>query len=156
MTTYTPTWILVADASRARLFQYSGFGAEIEQLKEWDHPKSRARNSELVTDRPGRVMQSHGGPHGGHGSHSGMEPHTAPKDVEHEVFARQLTDELGKGLRENAYGRLILVANPAFLGTLRQVSDEQVHKHTVASVAKDYTSLPLRELQNQLSDVIHS
>ena len=156
MTTYTPTWILVADASKARLFKYDGFGAEIELLKQWEHPGSRVKNSELATDRPGRINQSHVQPHAGHGSKSGMEPELSPKEVEHEHFARELADELTKGLSGNAYSRLILAANPRFLGTLRSVADEQVRKHIVASVSKDYTALPAKALEQELATVLYN
>lgn len=155
-TTYDPTWILVADASRARLFKYAGFGAALEELAAWQHPKSRARNSELMADRPGRVAQSHAGPHPGHGSRSGMEPDLSARDQEHVHFARELAAELAKGLHSKAYGQLVLVANPEFLGTLRHVSDEQVLKHTIASVDKDYTALPTRDLEDKLKPLFHA
>lgn len=155
MTTYTPTWILVADASRARLFKYDGFGTAIELLKEWEHPGSRAKNCDLATDRPGRMVQSHVQPHPGHGSKSGMEAELSPKEVEHEHFARELAGELTKGLSGNAYSRLVLAANPRFLGTLRSVADEKVRKHIIASVSKDYTALPVRALEQELAPVLY-
>lgn len=154
MATYAPTWILIADASRARLFQYDGFGTALALLKEWTHPESRAKNHDLVTDRPGRVAQSHGGPHPGHGSRSGMEPHTSPVQIEHERFARELQDELSRGLDRHACNRFILVANPEFLGMLRHVADVQVLKRIASTLDKDYTMLPIKELQRHLSTLL--
>lgn len=154
MTAYSPTWVLVADAARARLFQYDGFGAPIRLLKEWMHPDSRARNQDLVTDRPGRVMQSR--PTAEHGSRSSMEPDLSPKRVEHERFARELQSELDQGIGKNAYGRLILVANPEFLGTLRHVASPQVVKHTVASLDKDFTMLGIVELEQRLAHILYA
>jgi protein required for attachment to host cells len=149
-----PTWILVADASRARLFQHELFGSPLKQLQEWDHQPSRARNQDLASDRPGRVMQSHAAPGRG-GSRSGIEPDLPPKEVEQEHFARALAAILDKGRGDNAYRRLVLVASPSFLGTLRRVVDEQVHKHIVASVDKDYTAFSPKELELYLGSVIH-
>src|SRR5262245_52884122 len=134
MTTYSPTWILVAGASQARLFKYDGFKTPIQPLREWEHPQSRARNQDLASDRPGRVTQSHAGPHPGKGSKSGMEAELTPKKVEHERFARELAAELDKIAAEDTMARFVLVANPEFLGQLRQVESEQVRKHTVASL----------------------
>lgn len=156
MTAYNPTWVLVADAARARLFQYDGFGASIKQLKEWTHADSRARNQDLVTDRPGRVMQSRPRPQAGHGSRSGMEPALPPKRMEHERFAREIQSELEQGLDKNAYGRLVIVANPEFLGTLRHVASPQVVKHTVASLDKDYTMMGIVELEQRLAPILHA
>ena len=48
-----------------------------------------------------------------------MEPGLSPKEAEHERFARQLTQELLARLDQDAYGQLVLVANPDFLGMLR-------------------------------------
>jgi protein required for attachment to host cells len=157
MTTHNiPTWVLVADAARARLFRYDDVRTAIEPLKEWEHPGSRAKNQDLVTDRPGRTNQPHLTPKVGHGSGSAMEAELSPKETEQEVFARLLASELARGLSEHAYGRLILVANPRFLGMLRRVADEQVRKHIVSSVSKDYTMLPVRELEQQLAPVMHA
>jgi protein required for attachment to host cells len=146
----------VADAARARLFQYDGFGIPLKMLKEWQHAESRAKIQDLVTDRPGRVMQSHSAPHPGHGSRSGTEPEVSPKRLEHEHFARQLIDELDHGLGKNAYGRLILIANPEFLGLLRRAASSQVLKRTVASLDKDYTMLPIKELEQHLTPLLRS
>lgn len=153
------TWILVSDASRARLFVGQKKNQPWTLLESIDHPESRAKGKDLVTDRPGRVAQSggsnsSGGPGSpGKGSRSGMEPPTSPKEVEHEQFARFLADFLAKGLREQAYSSILLVANPHFLGLLRTMMDEQVKKHVKATVDKDYTSLHQKELQERLADV---
>jgi protein required for attachment to host cells len=150
MTAYYPTWILVADASRARLFNCDGSGSDLKMLKEWDHPQSRAKNQELQSDRPGRTAQSHVGLYPKHGSKSAMEPDVLPKRLEHEHFARQLADVLDKGLAQHLYDRLILVANPEFLGILRRVMAAQLLKHVVASIDKDYSTLTPRKLHQHL------
>lgn len=154
-----PTWILVADASRARLFSKDRIAKNgLHELKVYSHPESRAKNLELVTDRPGRMAQSsagngHGpGAGGAHGARSGMEPDMTPKEVEHELFARELCADLLRGLSDHAYDDLVLVANPQFLGTLRQVVDTQVQKRVSATVDKDYTMLKPQELEEHLAE----
>ncbi len=153
---YAPIWILVAGASRARLFQYAGFGRPLETIREWEHPESRAKNHDLVTDRPGRVMQSRVGPHPGHGSRSGMEPRLPAKEVEHEHFARQLTQELLTNLNQDAYEQLIMIASPDFLGMLRSLASERVLKRTIACLDKDYTSLTAEDLAQNLAPIFHA
>ncbi len=155
MTTLNSTWVLVADASRARLFRYDGSNAALQIVKEWDHPTSRLRNQDLISDRPGRVTQSRGqsraGAYSEHGSKSGIEPDLPPKRLEHEHFARMLAAVLAKGLAQHLYGRLLLVASPEFLGILRQVLGAQVLKHVVASIGKNYSTLTSRELTQCLT-----
>lgn len=155
MTTYSLTWILIADSARARLFQYDGFGAPLALLKEWKHPGAHPTSHGSSPEAAEHAAPSHGGPHPGHSSRTGMERDMSPKRAEHEHFAQQLQQELRLGLDQGAYGRLILVANPEFLGILRQTAPAQVLKHLVASVDKDYTMMPVKELEHHLAPILH-
>lgn len=154
------TWVLISDAARARLFEAVDHGQKFNLVKSFDHPDSRTPNRELVTDRPGRAQQSSGpsghsvGSNPSKGNRSAMEPHIDPKTEEHQVFARELAEELEKGLNRHAYGHLILAAGPQFLGMLRESLDEQVKKHVTASLDKDYTHMDTRELQERLSGMM--
>jgi Protein required for attachment to host cells. len=47
------TWILIANAGEARLFANLGPNKGLKLLKKMDHPASREKASELVSDRPG-------------------------------------------------------------------------------------------------------
>ena len=156
------TWILISDASRARLFASEGEGRPMKLVQSFEHPASRATNQELVSDRPGRTQQSaapagHGPGGGGASSNrSAMEPMTTPKMVEHEHFARELADALYKGMTSNAYSDLVLAAPPQFLGTLREVLEEPVRKRVTVSLDKDYTQLDERTLGERLQAALGS
>ncbi len=68
-------WVLVADASRARIFSVPEKDGKPWTLeKEFEHPESRAKATDLTTDVPGRVKQSFG-----QGSRPAMEEPTDPK-----------------------------------------------------------------------------
>jgi hypothetical protein len=60
-------WILLADAASARLYASAGRPGDWTLLREFAHPESRMRPSELLSDKPGRVKQSAG-------SRAAMEP----------------------------------------------------------------------------------
>jgi len=47
------TWILVANASTARLYVNHGAKKGMQLVKELFHPESRSKASNLVADRPG-------------------------------------------------------------------------------------------------------
>ncbi|MBI4515832.1 MAG: host attachment protein [Deltaproteobacteria bacterium] len=143
------TWILISDASRARLFSTSGKLKPWALVREFDHPESRAKGLEIMADKPGRVKQSMGS-----GSRPAMAPPTPPKEVEAEHFAQQLAGVLADGHGHNAYARLILVAPPWFLGLLRKVLSAPVSKRIVASLDKDYTQLHQRDLPERLAEVL--
>lgn len=144
--TYT-TWILLSNASRARLLARQDTARSVSVIEELIHPASREKGMDLVSDRPGRVQQS-AGTH----ERSAMEPPTPPKEVEAERFARALAERLERGLNEHAFSRLVLVAPPHFLGLLRQQLGKEVAKCLVMSLDKDYTLVDLRELPDLLPE----
>ncbi len=139
------TWILVSDASRARIFAFDkedGPWALVEQV---ENPLGRARTSDLVSDRAGRTGQ------GGHGSRTpALEGHTDPAEHESHRFAEKLCHVLQKGFDEHRFAGLVLVAPPRFLGYLRGVLREPVLRHVTRSVDKDYTHHEERDLRKLL------
>src|SRR5690349_581307 len=90
-------WIVVCDASRARVFKQRGRTGGYDLVQEIAHPESRAHVRDLVTDATGRkpVGAPLGGSYGGrsvslgHGR-IGAAPRSDPKEVEAMKFAREL------------------------------------------------------------------
>ncbi|MDD3354472.1 host attachment protein, partial [Zoogloea sp.] len=105
------TWILVANASLARLYAHLGPKQGLQLVKEITHPESRMRNADLSSDRAGQ-MQAAGS---GHGARAQQTP---PKLHAARSFAQQLAKELYLGRSRNLFKRAILVAPPAFMGML--------------------------------------
>jgi Protein required for attachment to host cells len=85
---------VLADAATARVYVRPE-RRNWTLLAELTHPQSRAKDSELLSDKPGRVKQSAG-------SRSGMERHTPRKDVEITKFAREIAKTLDDGVGHNA------------------------------------------------------
>ena len=138
------TWILVTNASSGRILRNTGPNKGLEMVKEFDHPQSREKNSDLVTDRPGH-NQGHGN---GHGSYV---PATTPKEHEADIFALELARELETGRVAKEYERLVLVAPPAFLGQLNQRLNAPVKALVSDKLEKDYTRATNKELAQHLS-----
>jgi len=143
------TWILVCNASRARVFSTPGRGRPWTLVRELNHPESRLKGQAISADKPGRVQQSAGA-----GSRPAMEPSTPVKEVEAQRFAELLAKVAEDGHGHNTYARLLLVAPPHFLGLVRQALPEQVRKRVTRSVDKDYTTLREDELPARLADVL--
>ena len=138
------TWIVVANASRARLFESRKSGESLALLREFEHPESRAKGGALVSDRPGHTATDQG-------RRTALMPDTEPKRVAQEQFARELGHVLEQGRVENRYGGLVLVASAPFLGILRAQLPEGVQTRVREAIDKDYTALAERELAAQLS-----
>lgn len=148
-------WILVCDASRARLFRDAPRGKRLVQVDAFEHPESRARARDLMADAHGRkpvgpVPARSGRGQGTAYGRPGAEPETDPKEVEAQKFARELAGVLEKGLDRHEYERLIIVAPPRFLGALRSVVSHEVEKHIEGTIDKDLTNLDFQELSNKL------
>lgn len=142
------TWILIADAARARLYATRGRTQPWVLVRELAHPRSAAKVSEIVSDKPGRWQHSVGG------SRSATDPRTPPKEVEAEHFARELAQALREGYTRNAFARLILVAPPHFLGLLRQCLGNGVRDALAASVDRNWTDLAVQELPGRLAEAL--
>ena len=141
-------WILVCDASRARLFQMAQ-PEQFELLEEMEHPASRARRNDLMADTPGRTPNGQPGHQSNH--RPGAAPDTDPKEVEAMKFAQELAERLNKGRMEHEFDILVLAAPPHFLGLLKGTLDGQVQKLLAHTVDKDLTKIQARELPERLS-----
>jgi protein required for attachment to host cells len=142
------SWILVANASEAKVFSNKGIGKGLEIVAKLKHPDSRKKASDLVSDRPGHMP----GAGNGHGSHI---PLTDPKQHQHDIFARELVHQLDQGRTSNSYQRLIVVAEPHFRGLLNGVMNSQVSGLVSDTIDKDYTKLNDKELATHLEKVIY-
>src|SRR6185437_3094421 len=112
----TITWLLIADASKARLFSMhkvkllsDQHPQQLELVKEFTHDKSRMKSSDLTSDRMGEF---------GKGTFTET---ASPKLLEAEDFAHELLNHLDTARQNKLYRDLIIAAPPAFMGIL--------HKH---------------------------
>lgn len=132
-------WILVADAARARLYRANGPHGTLVELDNAVHPASRLPGRDILADRPGRALDSHGQ------HRHGMEPTIDPKDEEARRFAGELAGSLHHHYQAHAFTDLILVAPPRFLGMLRDALDAQIAKHVIESFDLDLTQCETAE-----------
>jgi protein required for attachment to host cells len=139
------TWIVAADASRARVLQVAGRERLVE-VESMLNPGGRLHNREVNTDATGRFR----GPDrpGGHASDD------ENRTIDHydEVFAKRVGEYLDKARNEHLYDELVLVAPPKFLGMLRKELGKEVEKLVADEVPKDLSWLNTRELERYLAE----
>lgn len=140
------TWILLADASRARIFEHSRSLRSLKLVFEDDRPELRDKERMRDSDRPGRVRESVGR------TRHGLQPHTTTDQRIREHFSRELAERLQLGANEHRFGQLLLVAPPAMLGALRSHLDEGLRARIIAEVDKDLTKIPAHELPEHLEE----
>lgn len=126
-------WILAADSSQARLFtREKKFGPLTEQ-QDWLHPESRLHGKDLEDDRQGKTFASQGY------NQSEKQKPTDPKKREAAEFARELATFLDTAAARGEFESLALVADPSFLGHLRDALDPETRKRVGPEVDKSLT-----------------
>lgn len=139
-----PTWILVADGSRARLFEQErpDDGAMV-QVQSWANPALRVRAESLAYGNLGRVSKGHPGS-------VSFEPRTSLKQREHDRFAHELAQHLADGVRGGRCGALVLVASNSMLGAIRHALPAPAARVVQWSASVDLTRFEGRELRARL------
>jgi protein required for attachment to host cells len=138
------TWRLTATRSGATLFESDGKRIAIHRLQDIPHPKGRLQNKDIDADKPGRAFDSLG-----QGRH-GMSTQHQPTEEVAMQFARILAELLNKGRTTHAYDKLVLVAEPGFLGILRAALDSHTAALVVKTVHKDLPEVEEKDLARYL------
>lgn len=137
-------WIVVADAARARIFFADGPTSPIQPLEQLVSPEARLHGRDLASDRPGRSFDSAGA--GRHGTDAA----TSPKEHEANRFAKTIADHLEQGRIGNSYTRLILVAEPHFLGLLRKAISAETRRLITQELDKDLSRFDQKDIRSHL------
>jgi len=143
------TWILVANSSHARILCNVGPKKGLKLVKELEHPESREKRLDLVSDRPG---QNSGGAGNGRGAFISQ---TDPSKHEAENFAAEVAKELEHGRVTQGYARLILVASNPFIGVLNNRLGGHVKAMVSDTIEKDYTRASDKDLSRHLEHCIY-
>lgn len=139
------SWILIASRTGARIIEKQG--RELSLVQELTHARGRLRDRDVDSDRHGRSSSRSGA-----SSHSFGQPES-PHEHDAKGFARELAESLRQGRLEGHYQRLVLIAEPHFLGLVKQALDDVTGRLVAATVAKDLTHVELRQLAPHLPEL---
>ena len=140
------TYIVVADAARARIFTRDALNlTEHESLV---HAAGRLHEGDLITDRRGAEVQEATSPSSRSSGEEG-----AASQHENELFAKEVAKRLYGARVDNSMEKLIMVAPPKFLGLLREKLDNTTHKLVIHTLSKDLSKASLADIQNAFSDL---
>lgn len=136
--------VIAADSVRARLF---GAGTPDAPLREIDallNPEGRLHEHDLVEDAAGRR-----GARPTQAKRSAFGGETARRHRA-EDFAAAVCKRAARGLRETGAERVYLVAEPEFLGLLRQRMGRALERRVAGAVAKSVTGKPAGRIRATL------
>lgn len=131
------TWVVVAHRAGCRLFETLGPGKPLELIEEIDHPQGRFQNRDVETDKQARNY-----------THETTHDHIA------KVFAASIVKKLEDARNAHTFDALVLVAEPRFLGMLRDQLSSPLEKMVRGSVHKDLYLVPPAEIVEHLGDAL--
>lgn len=141
-------WVVVADASKARIFSAKSRNGVLLETGDYLHVESRMKGRDLKTDAPGRAFDS-----GGQGRHAmGKEQEVAEREAE--IFARELCAEIDKAAQTSQFEKLYIIATPRFLGHLRAQMSAQAKNLIAGEVSKDLVSHDVPDIRKHLADFL--
>lgn len=138
-------WVVVADQGRARIFSLVSPRSEWQEVDDLVAPDSRLQDHELEADRRGHTTA------GGGSGHTMGKRHSL-KEQDAIRFAEQLAERVTAGADDAAFGGLVLVAPPRFLGLLRDALPQRISKLVRHSLDKNLVSQRSDEIRNHLPE----
>jgi len=132
--------VIVANASESIFLDGSELrNGDLKELYKLEHPDSRKKNSELVTDRAGRVQKDGN-------SDSAYESKRTPKDIEAERFSLELAKKVYDHYNANKIEHLVFIAPAHFYGFFIKHWHHHNPNLHIEHLAKDYTKYTVKEL----------
>jgi len=141
------TWILVTNATRARVFERRAADHALIELADFVHPAKT-----LIAEAAGGDLTGAAGKGHGHTGHAGtqFEPHIEVKDKARANFARQLAGYLNQGVTEQRCETLLLIASSPMLGEIKPLLSSAAASVLERAVASDLTRYQHAELQERV------
>lgn len=146
------TWIVSANASRARFFSQEQLSGQLEEVSNMVNDAVRERMLDATeTDKLGPTAGT-GSTHGSGGATPNKlyQPAVTPDEHMAELFARDIADFLKKAYHEGRFQQLSLVVSPEFLGMLRKLLAPELESVVKLELNKDYTQFSPAQLREQV------
>jgi len=137
-------WVLVAESSRAKIYEAESPLGDLHELEDLVHTEGRLHNSKVVSDIPGKTPSV-----AGTGTH-GLQEQTTVKEHEAEVFAKAISDKLESARVNGKMHRLVIAAAPHFLGLIRKNLNPNTAKLVSSEINKNLVAFSSKEVREHL------
>ena len=139
------TWVVVASAARARVFELAKRHADAVEVADFLNPEDRIAKREMASDKPGRSFDSLGE------QRHVLEKSMDPKELGARRFAKRVVEFVQEGLRNKRFREACVVAGPHFLGLLREQTSTVLSRAIVEEVSKDLTRSDFESIRRHLA-----
>lgn len=134
------TWILVADAAYARIFELSEENRHWQLVKEFEHLEGREQGQDLMGNRPYKIQ------HQMEMTDKNENP-VEGKMHSMSVFSLELVRHLEHEFAGQKFDQLAIVAAPKMLGALREKLTPQLKRLLVVELDKDYSKMQPAQME---------
>ena len=137
-------WVVVCDGAEALIFENAGDPDLLNLVTRETTVAENPSTTEQGTERPGRVHQRFGP------KRSAVEQ-TDWHDEAERAFLKELAARLDRAVADAETKAIVLVAAPRALGMLRAELSPRVDKAVKHEIAKDYTGMPVDQIEKHLA-----
>lgn len=141
------TLVVVASRTRVRFLQFMGPGKDFELIESMENPEGRLKNQDIDAAAGGSASTSKAGLRG-------MTVQVEPTEVVARKFASDIGKRLGVIRQTEKPDRIVLSAEPNFLGLMRGALDNETEKLVNGTVKKDLDAFEVRDLKGHFSEVL--
>jgi protein required for attachment to host cells len=149
MTGQGNTWVVVVDAHQGRIFSVEDAGLPAKLLH-----TIRSRSDGSAHDESGDLTEVSDHARRASTHQGALRPGGGSADEAEHRFAKELVRMLERGLDEEAFHHLVLVAPPKLLGILRESLSRGLAGRLRASEHKDYAHLSDHELGQRVRELV--
>ncbi|APC92059.1 MULTISPECIES: host attachment protein [Francisella] len=135
------TLLLVTNTSKAKIYDINGI--KYTHIQDLEHPQSRLKTQQLITDSPGDYQTRK------------FIPSSDPHKQEQLHFAKVIVKFVEKMVKQKNYQKIILCAEPYFYGLLNQSFSNTLRPLIIKVIEKDYIPLPESKLNKTIEEIIH-
>jgi hypothetical protein len=135
---FSRTRVVVADRGEARFYDYESDNS-LTVVGRITDPKSRLHNRDFNSDRPGRVFDhaAKSGARRGAVAHHGTGSESTPLKLQAKKFAESICREIEDADQSRSFEQLVIMAEPSFLGLIREAMPKRLMDKVVLQVHKD-------------------
>jgi protein required for attachment to host cells len=141
------TWVLVTDSEKALFLRNETDGQDPFFVVVSKETQENPPNRDQAANRPGRFND-------GPSTHRSAVQDTDWHELAKERFAADLADILYSKAHKGEFERLVIVADPSTLGSLRDELHMEVTDKIVGEVPKTLTNHPLDEIEKIVKEAL--
>lgn len=152
--TYKPEkktcWYVVANRAGAVIYKDND-QHQFDYVYRFTNSKARKKESELDSDRPGKGASS-----ASKNVRHSLDKHNNKHEVVAVKFSKKIAEALSKGAQEKRFDELVLVAEPHFLGLLRDQVPLRLRPLIKYEVHHEYLQGSQKKLRERILKAIES